>query len=749
MSSPQLTLGLSKNSLAPGWDTSASVHSDTWLNWLGTMEWTGSVPGGSGALGKPASATSFSFDLGDLAFTHIGSMAAGPGGSLMALNWNADGQAATLALKAAWNSIKNVEISSFDGSALTVRNFVDAWVHLDHDFGQTVVLEGAKRGEVTLGSGDDRVELGIDTNDVNGLGWTNTFVVGTGEGNDTLVTRASSYNAVGGLYDGRWTTVLADLGAGDDVVHGGFAAREVLNGGAGTDTLHLSTAMAQWSVATADGVTTLTNGTRTEVLTGFEQVVFADGTLSLVAPPAARPLADVYLSEVAGDASLGFKITSREENAGVGYGVTGIGDVNGDGLGDFGIFTASNKTYVVFGGHDIKAVNLDTLNGSSDAGYQITSNGAVGYHLSAAGDVNGDGLADLIVAAESDSTNGLASGGAYVVFGKDSGWTIDLAHIAAGDNTLGFKVLGQADWNYAGMGVGGGGDVNGDGLSDVVVGSPYNTTTGNYGEGAAYVVFGKESGTTVDLNDVASGSGGEGFKIVGTGQYSNAGFSVDITNDMNGDGLADVVVSTQGSTYLVFGKTDGALVKLTEIATGTSGKGFMVDGVGSGQSASAGDVNGDGTDDIVIGDIYANKAYVVFGKADGATVHASDLALETSRQGFVVTDSRTNDYLGVQATGAGDVNGDGLGDMILASYSGAAYVVFGKAGGGTVDVATLAADGNGFEIHLPEGSPAEAVNVSAAGDVNGDGFADLLVADPYADNYQGAAYVVYGAAWHV
>ena len=741
----QITFGLSKASLSPGWDTSAGLHTDTWLGWMQTLDWFNPLNSetGSTAAGG-ASGTSFSAQQGSLGFSQLGSMVAKPGGSLLSLDWSADSQSATLALKAAWNSVKNVEVSSFDGASLTVRNFVDTWVHLDNAFDQKIVVEGAKRGEVTLGSGNDRVELGIDTNDTSAQGWTNAFVVDTGAGNDILVTRASSYNAAGGIYDGRWTTVLANLGDGDDDVYGGFASHELLNGGAGTDTYHLSGAMSSWNVSRLGDVTTLTDGVRTHVLTSFEKVVFSDGSVDL-ATPQGRPLADVYVSQIDTDHSLGFKISTTQDYTGVGGGLTNIGDVNGDGFDDVGVFTSQQDTYVVFGGRDIRGVDVSTLNDGTGAGYRIGSLGA-GYALDSVGDVNGDGVGDLLVTAVNDTTNGSASGAAYVVFGKADTKAIDLDTIAAGDSSLGFKIVGPGPWSYIGTSVGGGGDVNGDGLADVTLGSPYGSN-GFTDAGTAYVVFGKADGKQVDLLDIENATGSSGFKIVGTNSFDYTGASVDVTGDMNRDGRAEVVVSTNQGVYLVFGKADSGTVELADIATGSSNKGFVVDEVSLSKVSAAGDVNGDGREDFIVGEYQANTSYVVFGKEDGETIHASDLASGSSKHGFALTDNSGGYSLGNRVSTAGDVNGDGLDDLILSNSAGGVFVVFGKTDGGAVNVATLAADGKGFQIHTSGSS--EIIDVSAAGDVNGDGFDDLLVGNPFTEDGHGAVYVVYGGAWHV
>lgn len=292
----QIGFSLFRDSLAPGWSPAAGgQHDALWRNPAQSLNWTGLLDGQRGSLVPlPGQAPTFSSAIGSLDFTQIGFTGATMrGASVVSLDWSADGRSARLNLDAAWNSIKNASVSTFDGTRLEIRNFVDAWVNLDNDFGQTVILEGAKRGEVTLGSGDDRVELGIDSNS---SGWTNAFLVQTGAGDDVLVIRASNYNAVGGAYDGRWTTVTASLGEGDDVVQGGFARREVLDGGEGFDVLVLSSLRSGWRVVEAGGSVSLVGNGRSVTLTGFESVVFTDGELLLGGGPGPAPVAttDTY-----------------------------------------------------------------------------------------------------------------------------------------------------------------------------------------------------------------------------------------------------------------------------------------------------------------------------------------------------------------------------------------------------------------------------------------------------------------------
>ncbi|MBA5249989.1 MAG: hypothetical protein FE834_10780, partial [Gammaproteobacteria bacterium] len=220
----------------------------------------------------------------------------------------------------------------------------------------------------------------------------------------------------------------------------------------------------------------------------------------------------------------------------------------------------------------------------------------------------------------------------------------------------GFVMNGESTHGESGHSVSNAGDVNGDGLDDLIVGA--HKANNNYA-GKTYVIFGKTNGTAANLSAIVSGTGG--FIIDGHADNDRSGRSVSSAGDVNGDGLDDLIVGTniKGKSYVIFGKTNGTAVKLSDIANTDNTGGFMVAGDQNGYSvSSAGDVNGDGLDDLIVGahDNDSGRSYVIFGTADHATINLS--AITSGTGGFVINGEVAGDNSGRSVSSAGDVNGD-------------------------------------------------------------------------------------------
>ncbi len=394
-----------------------------------------------------------------------------------------------------------------------------------------------------------------------------------------------------------------------------------------------------------------------------------------------------------------------------------------------------------------------------------------GTSVASAGDVNGDGLSDLIVGAPNNYGER-----SYVVFGQTSTTAINLSAVATGQG--GFVINGQDVGDRSGYSVAGAGDINGDGLSDLIIGAPYSDpASGSYG-GRSYIVFGQTNTSAINLSAIANGIGGfvvngQVFQNVEITAGEHSGTSVASAGDVNGDGLADLIVgapvavnvdngsmfTNSGRSYVVFGKTNTTAIDLSAIALGSGG--FAINGQfdqnsSSGSSvASAGDVNGDGFADLIIGAPYSSdggRSYVVFGKSTTGAIDLSAIANGTG--GFVISglSGHASSRAGTSVASAGDVNGDGLSDLFVGAlargYGGGGYVVFGKTGTSEINLVDIAAGtGGGFAINTEEASNYTGWSVANAGDINGDGLADLIIGAPRSDTdvaYAGRSYVVFG-----
>ena len=187
-------------------------------------------------------------------------------------------------------------------------------------------------------------------------------------------------------------------------------------------------------------------------------------------------------------------------------------------------------------------IALSEISTLTQAGFVVdgaADNDMSGWSVAAVGDVNGDGLDDLIIGAPGGETS---NGKSYVVFGKSSADAVDLAAIEAGDSTLGFLIQGGSTDLKSGSSVSGVGDVNGDGLADLLIGTNFADDTEGSLPGQAYIVYGKASGSTINLDALTSS---QGVSLNGENNDDAAGYSISGLGDVNGDGLADLFVIAQ------------------------------------------------------------------------------------------------------------------------------------------------------------------------------------------------------------
>ncbi|MEH2295670.1 beta strand repeat-containing protein [Nostoc sp.] len=293
-------------------------------------------------------------------------------------------------------------------------------------------------------------------------------------------------------------------------------------------------------------------------------------------------------------------------------------------------------------------LNLSDLNGANGFAINGIAGDSSGDSVTRdAGDVNDDGIADLIIGASGASPNGYDSGRSYVVFGKSTGFSPTL-NLSSLNGANGFAINGIKAFDYSGDSVSSAGDVNADGIADLIIGASGADPNGD-GSGQSYVVFGKSTGFSRTFN-LSSLNGANGFAINGIKSGDNSGISVSSAGDVNDDGITDLIIGTpnaspngydSGQSYVVFGKSTGFSPTLN-LSSLNGANGFAINGIvgsGSGFSvSSAGDVNGDGIADLIIGapNVYLNgdsspsgQSYVVFGGKNigrGSTINLTGTA---------------------------------------------------------------------------------------------------------------------------
>ena len=311
------------------------------------------------------------------------------------------------------------------------------------------------------------------------------------------------------------------------------------------------------------------------------------------------------------------------------------------------------------------------------------------------------------------------------------------------------------------------GDINGDGIDDLAIGAP--NAFGSVASGVAYVLFGSTTlGADISASTIGQIGGAAGFRVDGVATNQGLGVSVGPAGDVNGDGIADFMIGGHGSNagsagFVIFGKSSAfASTFSTSAINGTNGfhisNGVVGDRIGN-SVRSAGDINGDGFDDMIFGapgtndpSSDAGAAYVVLGKATGfSNISTSGL---TGSNGFKITGGGVSNFLGVSVSAAGDFNADGFDDLIVGaiganSNKGAAYVIFGKgtAFSSTLPVTSLGTGGVQLEGGLGSGDEV-GYSVAGIGDLNNDGISDVAVGgrkvNATAGLGAGKVYVVFG-----
>lgn len=459
--------------------------------------------------------------------------------------------------------------------------------------------------------------------------------------------------------------------------------------------------------------------------------------------------------------SYGSYVQGSSSNSQLGFSVSSAGDMNQDGFGDvivseFNFMASKTKVYVLFGtSQGIPDVSLSSFVTSDSTGFVFEgfSRDHLGYSVSGAGDFNNDGYDDILIGSHGQKNS---TGSVYVVFGRSSGFVSYTTENFTSSNFHGFAITGTHEYEEFGKTLSNAGDVNGDGYDDIIVGSRYwDSLTGSsdVSIGRAYVIFGKASGIApVNANSI--GSGVAGFIVEGSSRGEYLGYSVSNAGDVNGDRLDDIIIGTNGgdnvgfpNAYVLYGKANGFNKVFTESFENSESTGFTITIAESSlllgwQVSSVYDTNKDGFSDVGFSARYSGYAStpedyisstgIVFGKqvqSDGVLIPVP------ASHGILIRSRLSDEFHSQSICGANDVNGDGFDDFFVSSIrapsqtelSFGTYLLYGQQGNmGEIDLSS-----SNIEAYLFSGSIFEA---ASGGDVNDDGFSDILLGSRQSSN---------------
>ncbi len=389
-----------------------------------------------------------------------------------------------------------------------------------------------------------------------------------------------------------------------------------------------------------------------------------------------------------------------------------------------------------------------------------------GDRVAVVGDVNGDGYDDLLIGAYLNNDHATDAGKVYLFLGRqDAAWgqNVSLENADA-------SFVGETTYDNAGRDVAGAGDVNGDGYDDFLIGAWTNDEAGDRA-GKAYLVLGRPEANWGQSFELANADAA----FVGEAAEDYASYTLAGAGDVNGDGYDDFVVGAHqndeggtnaGKVHLFLGRQDAGWGQSTSLANSDASFIGEAEYDRAGDAlANAGDVNGDGYDDFLIGAHFndeggtdAGKAYLFLGRAAADWGQGFDLA--NADAAFL--GELTQDWVGYAVAGVGDVNSDGLDDFLISSYmnddggpsSGKVYLILGRTAtdwGQGFDLANADASFRGAHTEDYVGNA-----LSGAGDVNRDGYDDFLIGAYGFDATEvltdsGRAYLVSGrpSGWHV
>ncbi len=362
-----------------------------------------------------------------------------------------------------------------------------------------------------------------------------------------------------------------------------------------------------------------------------------------------------------------------------------------------------------------------------------SANDQAGFSVSICGDVNKDGFDDILIGAPTNDENGNDSGQVYLIFGKESGYVMDMN---ISNSSASFH--GEQAGNMLGGRVAGAGDVNGDGYADFLITALNLDEYPNY-TGKVYLILGKEIGWEIDMN-ISNCSA----SFYGEFPEDDFGYSISCVGDIDDDGFDDFAMvalhsdfggNQSGKAYIVYGKSSGWSRNQNASTCDASFYGFD-DWKRVGRSVhGGGDINGDGIDDLMVashGRRHDGRVYIFFGNNSRWRRNLNISICD------VTIDGPTNGHLGVDMDSKGDINGDGIEDLVIGSPSypqsggptiqaGTVYVIHGRTSGWKKLYRTGRAE---YDLSLiGENSYGHiGSQISYLGDINFDGYDDFIAA---------------------